>query len=168
MLKIRPYRPEDADTILGWIADETAFRKWSADRFDHYPLKPEELSSHYAAQSENETFFPICIEKESSLIGHLIMRYPGEDKTVLRFGFVILDPALRGKGYGKEMIRTALQYAFTVMDASSVTIGVFENNPAALHCYLGAGFSECGEPEYYTIGDQLWKCIELEAHRNES
>ncbi|MBO7596654.1 MAG: hypothetical protein J6T70_06385 [Bacteroidales bacterium] len=38
-------------------------------------------------------------------MGHLIIRYPSEDKTVVRFRFfVIIDDTKRGKGYGKAMM----------------------------------------------------------------
>ena len=30
MLRLRPYKKEDADTIISWSKDEKAFYKWSA------------------------------------------------------------------------------------------------------------------------------------------
>ena len=49
MLRLRPYRPGDAAAIVTWIRDEYAFRQWCADRFEHYPLTPEDLNAHYSA-----------------------------------------------------------------------------------------------------------------------
>ena len=41
-----------------------------------------------------------------------------------RFGWVIVDDTLRGKGYGKEMLLLGLKYAFDIFKVERVTIGV--------------------------------------------
>lgn len=48
MLRLRPYKACDAKTIVSWIKDETAFRMWSADRFERYPMTQEDLNAHAA------------------------------------------------------------------------------------------------------------------------
>ena len=65
------------------------------------------------------------------------------------------------------MIRLSLKYAFDILKADKVTIGVFENNPSAYYCYKAAGFKDVplDEPEYYSIFGEKWKCLELEAER---
>ena len=75
-----------------------------------------------------------------------------------------LDDAKRGKGYGKEMLRLALKYAFEILHVHKVTLGVFENNSPAYYCYRSVGFTEIGEEqnEYCQIKNEKWKCIELE------
>ena len=92
------------------------------------------------------------------------MRFTDEDQKVLRFGFVILDNVRRNMGYGKEMLRISLIYAFEILKVSKVTLGVFENNPAAYHCYQAVGFRNVTtEPDkYYEILGQKWKCLEME------
>ena len=39
----------------------------------------------------------------------------------------------------------ALRHAFEVMHAARVTLGVFDNNPAAYGCYKAVGFREAPE-----------------------
>lgn len=74
-----------------------------------------------------------------------------------RFGWVIVDDTLRGKGYGKEMLLLGLKYAFDIFKVERVTIGVFENNKSAYWCYRKVGFIETeivqGEP---------WNIVEME------
>ena len=98
-------------------------------------------------------------------VGHLILRHTGENE--LRFGFVILDDSKRGKGYGKQMLKLALQFAFDIMKAEKVTLGVLENNPGAYYCYKAAGFQDVpmDEPEYYHLMGEMVKCLELECLR---
>ena len=167
MLRLRPYKACDAVAIVSWIGDETAFRKWCADRFDHYPITAEDLNRHYDAAAYSDSFFEMTAFDETGVAGHLIMRFTDEEKRVLRFGFVIVDDQKRGRGYGKEMLKLSLQYAFDILKAEKVTLGVFENNEAAYRCYRAAGFrdAETDSPEYYHIMNEDWKCLELELDR---
>ena len=100
---------------------------------------------------------------ESGVVGHMIMRFTDASKKTLRFGFIIVDSEKRGQGYGKEMLRLALKFSFDILKAKTVTLGVFENNPAAYHCYRSSGFHEVqSELGYYHVMGEDWKCLEME------
>ena len=90
-------------------------------------------------------------------------------KKSLRFGFVIVDSQKRGNGYGREMLNLAIRYGFEILKAEKITLGVFENNKAAYHCYRAAGFREVSqaEPEIFHILNEDWKCLELEIMQGE-
>lgn len=164
MLRLRPYKACDAAIISGWTKNEKSFYQWSAGRFGTFPMTPDVLNAHYAQTENSDSFFPFTAFDETGVVGHLIMRYPEENRDVLRFGFVIVDDARRGRGYGKEMLLLALKYAFEILRVKKVTLGVFENNPAALHCYQAVGFRLLpSEPAaYYSVMNEEWKCLELE------
>ena len=168
MIRLRPYKPCDAETILGWIKDEDSFRKWSADRYDHYPITAADMNHKYIDCNgdcvEPDNFYPLTAFDETGIIGHLILRYTNEDKRDLRIGFVIVDDSRRGMGYGKQMLGLALQFAFDILKAQKVTLGVLENNPSAYYCYKAAGFRDVpmDEPEYYQLMGEKIKCLELE------
>ena len=53
MLRLRPYKENDAKIIVSWIKDELAFRLWSADRYDHYPITAEDMNHHYAETGDD-------------------------------------------------------------------------------------------------------------------
>lgn len=169
MLRLRPYKRCDAEKIITWTGDETAFRKWCADRYENYPAAAEDMNRQYDEQADNDGFYPVTAFDEDGIVGHMIMRFTDEEKTVLRFGFVIVDPDKRGRGYGKEMLRLALKTAFDILGAEKVTLGVFENNPSAYHCYKAVGFRDAAATdETYHIFGEEWKCLELEiTHRSE-
>lgn len=139
MLKLRPFIKSDSDTIVTWIGDESMFRKWSADRYDHYPILPEDITKQYSEAHEAGILYPFTAFDEDGICGHLIMRFLGEDR--IRFGFIIVAPDRRGKGYGREMLRLALKYAFDILGAKDVSLGVFDNNPKARCCYESVGFT---------------------------
>ena len=165
MLRLRPYRKEDAKEIVTWMKDEVTFRKWSANLFESYPIGEKELNEHYetAEKSLPDRFFPMTAYDETGIVGHLFFRFPGEDKKIVRFGYVIVSDQKRGQGYGKEMIRSALEYVYRDFHVEKVTLGVFENNPSAYYCYKAAGFVDVEQAEevYYPIMGEQWKCLEL-------
>ena len=93
------------------------------------------------------------------------MRFNNTERTIVRLGFIIVDDTKRGKGYGKKMVQLATKYAFEFLGAKKVTLGVFDNNPSAYHCYKAAGFQENGEIFNIPLLGETWKVIELEMKR---
>ncbi len=157
-MTLRPFTINDAPIILSWIKDETAFRKWSADRYPVYPPMPEDMLAQY----ESGVIFPFtAIDGEGKVVGHIMLRYPNLSKTVIRLGFVIVDDNLRGKGYGKQMLRLAIQKAKNEFGAKKITLGVFDNNPSAFHCYESVGFKVIGTDSYQIDGEE-WTGKEME------
>ena len=170
-LRLRPYKPSDAQQIVSWIKDEWAFHKWCSDRFGDYPITAEDINYKYLECNgdceEPDNFYPMTLADEEGPVGHLILRYTDKAKSTIRFGFVIVDDSRRGKGYGKKMLQMAIRYAFDMLKAEKITLGVFENNPPAYFCYKAAGFREPSTEKTFMIellGEQ-WKCIELEVTR---
>lgn len=90
-----------------------------------------------------------------------IIRYPSEDKTVVRFGFVIINDTKRGKGYGKAMLNLAIDYAQKQLGAKKITLGVFTENPSAIACYKSVGFKITSERNHIIDGEE-WKGVEME------
>lgn len=168
MLRLRPYKPCDAATILNWCRDELTFRKWTGDRYEKFPITEVDMNEKYFAFNgdclESDNFYPFTVLDDNDIIGHFILRYVDELKKVLRIGFVIIDDKKRGMGYGAEMIRLAVKYCFEIYGADKVTIGAFENNYSAFKCYKNAGFKEISAEKsvYAEVCGEKWKIIELE------
>lgn len=163
MLRLRPYRKSDADTIVSWIKDERLFRYWCADRFESYPITAYDLNEQYESSEGAENVYHFTAYDESGIAGHINIRFPEPDSIdTVRFGYVIIDDSRRGHGLGKEMIKLALDYSFGIMKAKKVTIGVFAENKAALGCYLSSGFRDTGISEKFGFNDEEWTCMELE------
>lgn len=75
---------------------------------------------------------------DANVLGHLIFRYTNSDRNTIRFGFVIVDSSRRGEGLGVKMLDLASDFAFNILGATKITLGVFENNVSAFHCYKKA------------------------------
>ena len=168
MLRLRPYKNCDAKTIVTWCKNETDFRRWTSDRYESFPITADDMNKKYIECNgdctDEDNFYPMTAFDENGVVGHLIMRFTDNEKSTLRFGFVIVDDSKRGKGYGKEMIQLALKYAFEIIMAEKVTIGVFENNPSAYHCYRSAGFRDVvtDKKETCEVCGEIWRILELE------
>ena len=156
-MKLRPFNINDAPTILSWCKDKHAFRLWSADRYKDFPAKPEEMTEQY----EGNNVYPLTAVVGDTIIGHILLRYPTEGRSLVRFGFVIVDDSKRGKGYGKQMLRLAIEYAQRELGANRISLGVFCDNPSAVECYKSVGFRITGEDAYPIDGEE-WKGFEME------
>ena len=157
MLRLRPYKKDDAETILSWIKDEKAFYKWTAGILGEYPISVEQFN----AVSNLMAFTAI---DDNEIIGFFTMRRPNEFFEELRFGFVIVDSEKRGKKYRKKMLELGLKYAKEIFGANKVSLGVFENNKSAYFCYKATGFEDVSQDEIekYTVMGEEWNCLELE------
>ena len=159
---LRTYKEEDAKEILNWINNEREFRLWSADRYDSYPATPEDINNNYSKSKEISNFYPLTLEDDGKVIGHLILRNPGDNNEVIRMGFIIVDNSIRGKGYGKILINTAIRYAKDTLNAKEINLGVFIDNEKALHCYESVGFEIIEiEKNAYQFHDEEWDCAEM-------
>ena len=144
MMRLRPYKPSDARYVVSWWdgVDEESFIKWSCGKFA-YPLTMEQMEAHFRhwCLDEENGWLMTALDEKGVPVGHFIMRLADYEVESIRFGFIVVDPNARGKGYGKEMIRLALKYAFEVLGMKCATLGVFENNPSAKACYEAVGFT---------------------------
>ena len=114
MLRLRPYTPSDASTILSWTKNKTAFYQWTAGVLGEYPITEEQFNivsnlMAFTAIDDNDT------------VGFFTMRRPNESFDELRFGFVIIDPDRRGQGYGKKMLQLGLVYARYIWSKKGIT-----------------------------------------------
>lgn len=163
-MKLRKYIKEDSAIICSWIKDEKSLYQWSADKIGKFPLMDDDLNKNYEPVISNDKFIPLsAVDENDNVMGHLLVRYPDEtDNSTVRFGYVIVNPAFRGCGKGKEMLQLAIDYARNVLHASRITLGVFANNDSARYCYEAVGFRSIGKNITYKMAIGEWECIEME------
>lgn len=163
MLELRKYINSDAKEITKWLKSEYAFRQWSADRYEYYPITADDMNNYYSQCSDYELIKLTALENDE-VIGHFTIRFTDDKRKTARLGFVIVDDTKRKKGYGKQLVSSAIKYAFDELNADKVTLGVFENNTPAIQCYLSCGFRIVNKEvkENYRCMGEVWDCIEME------
>ena len=161
-MNLRIYKEDDAKEILTWIKNEREFRLWTADRYKNYPISASDINDNYNECKKIANFYPLTMEDEGKIIGHLILRNPGERKDEFRLGFIIVDKNIRGKGYGKKLIKEAINYARENLGAKEINLGVFTNNENAFECYKSAGFKVTDiQKNAYQFYNEKWDCAEM-------
>lgn len=166
-LTLRPYQPSDAAVITSWLKSEYLMRQWCADRYEHYPVMPEDMNRYYERYIDGQRSIALTMADGDGIVGYITLRNPADNRTEQRLGFVIVDDSRRGCGLGKALVTKAVKYAFETLGATKVSLGVFENNPSAIHCYEAAGFHRVSLPEtesYECLGE-TWNCIEMEQQK---
>lgn len=163
-LTLRTYQPSDAAMIASWLKSEYLMRQWCADRYDRYPVMPEDINSYHEKYIDGQQSRALTMTDGDEIVGYITLRTPADDSTEQRLGSVIVDDSKRGRGLGKALVSMAVKYALEELGATKVSLGVFENNPSAIHCYEAAGFHRVSLPEtesYECLGE-TWNCIEME------
>jgi RimJ/RimL family protein N-acetyltransferase len=119
--------------------------EWNRDKMmdDKIQAWPKEITEEQWARS--------FIVLENGIIrGHLNLKnlFSGTlHRAQLGMG---LEESIRGKGIGKELMKTAIQWARTQNTLHWLDLTVFAHNTPAINLYKTMGFSEL-----YTIADRL-------------
>ncbi|ROT17475.1 MULTISPECIES: GNAT family N-acetyltransferase [Bacteroidales] len=162
-LTLRPYQPTDAVVITSWLKNEYLMRQWCADRYEHYPITSEDMNSYHERYIDGQRSRALTMTDGCEVVVYITLRNPADDPTEQRLGFVIVDDSKRGRGLGKVLVEMAVCHAFGQLAAAKVSLGVFDNNPAAIHCYEAAGFHRVSrrDTESYECLGETWDCIEM-------
>ena len=147
LVRLAAYDPEEMGK---------AFSRWTRDS-EYWRLMdtgPARLPSTKGATKHFEKdleeldpsiyFFGVRRLDDNALIGEMVLdvvSWAGRDAFV---GLTIGERDNWGKGYGTEMMRLLLQYAFLEVNLQRVTLAVFEYNPRAIRSYEKAAFRHEG------------------------
>lgn len=156
-MRLRPYiKNRDFKYIAGWIDNPRSHALWCANHFP-YPVTAEAFHSFVDQTMDTWTACAFVATDDSGIpVG--FFRYSVNTESNEGFlASVIIDNTLRGKGYGRKMIRMALRYAFEFTGAELVQLNVFHENVAAKRCYEKMGFAERSVAENaFAYEDEAW------------
>ncbi len=79
MLKLKPYKACDAETIISWIKNEYNFRQWSADRYKNYPISANDMNDYYNREKSKNQMWIMSAYDESGIVGHFTLRFPKKE-----------------------------------------------------------------------------------------
>ena len=75
MLRLRPFRKNDAKTIITWTNKKEEFYKWSAGILGEYPVTENRLLEATSGREDNDRYFPFTAFDESGIVGFLQREY---------------------------------------------------------------------------------------------
>ncbi len=167
-LELRPFSENSCEQLISWIPDARFLLQWGGPKF-RWPLDKEQLMA-IQAETQNHpssSFMFDAFDVTQGLnIGHIeLMRVNAENRSA-HIGRVIIDPTLRGKGFGSQLMEIICAFAFEKLALSRLTLGVFDFNQAAIDCYRQTGFiiteTKMAFREY---GKEHWDLVMMELSR---
>ena len=60
---------------------------------------------------------------------------------------IVITTSMQNKGYGTEALKRSVEYGFNELGLNRIYLGVYVNNPRAIHVYENCGFKEYGRDD---------------------
>lgn len=148
-----------------------AYHRWNNDfvttrtlvQLGPTTLEQEEAEYRTLLSGEQGAFFTIYERATWRVIGMTYLADIDHRHRTAEFGIVIGEADARGKGYGTEITRIVVDYAFTALGLHNVMLTVYEYNHAGRRVYEKAGFREFGRRrQAHFMGGRLWDIIYME------
>jgi len=146
---LRPFSKSDLPHIQRWSTD-AELRKLTGEVAPISQAEAEKWGRELRAD-ENRAWFAVVLKREKRVIGEagllrMFRPWHSTDMTI-----IIGEKDARGKGYGKEVGRLLLSYAFEHLGLHRVSIGVVGFNRNALRFLKSLGFKKEGveRDEYF-------------------
>ena len=151
MIRLRPFKPSDSDTIAGWFNDEKIFNYWSGGQYN-FPLSAQQIiDKSKIYEADENAFMMTALDTDGEVCGHFIFRLADYEKNSIHIGHIVVSPNKRGQGLGKAMIEMALKYAIEIMGMKRITLGVYADNIPAKKCYESIGFKEYSQEKEHNL-----------------
>jgi RimJ/RimL family protein N-acetyltransferase len=134
------------DSDPAFLYSEKQMKDWAEKRFENSKPERHQFTVRTLAEDKLIGFFGLYVDVIHS------------DAMV---GIGIGERDFWSKGYGTDMMKLCLRYAFLELGLERVSLGVFEYNPRAVRAYEKAGFRVEGRTRQDTLRegkryDSLW------------
>lgn len=158
-MRLTPYTPTWGNLIASWVTSDLDLR-WLAPGTVP-PLSGEKITAWKKVGGaslvgfEGRSKVPVAYGEVNPMrteAGHFWI------------GHIVVDPALRGCGLGRLFVHKLLEEAFHKQKAGRVSLVVFPENRAAVHCYERCGFRIVGDERHrFLPGGARHRLLRLEA-----
>ena len=139
-IELVPITKNDTPLIVKWRNNENVRRN-----FIFQEKFTEEIHNNWmdtkVATGEVVQFI-IKLKENNKFIGSVYFRDIDYEKKEAEYGIFIGEDDERGKGYGTEAAKLAIQYAFDNLKLKSVFLRVFADNESAIKSYEAVGFKK--------------------------
>jgi ribosomal protein S18 acetylase RimI-like enzyme len=131
--RLVPFRPEHAAAVAGWARTPAEVRAWCG-RLDA-PV-PAEVVAGWSAEDGVTAW--LLVDGDDGPVGYGQL-WVDDGAAEVEIARVIVDPARRNGGAGRDLVRRLVARARALHPA--VFLRLLPDNAAALHCYTAAGFT---------------------------
>ncbi len=141
---LRPMRREDTSRQHEFDQDMELYGLDS----DYPRVSPlESAQAFYESRTKfKQDIAPFAIEAEGKYIGFCTLMHLGHRHGNHELGIMIGDREYWGRGYGRDVVKTLLDYGFRYLGSRRIALTTNARNARALRCFLACGFVEEGRP----------------------
>jgi RimJ/RimL family protein N-acetyltransferase len=144
MIRLEHFGPNDFQQLINWIDTEELLIKWSGSLFS-FPLTIRSLDWYIKdanIPNESDAFVYKAVDiLTGEVVGHISLGGLSWKNRSCRVTRVLIDPASQKKGFCQQITKAALKIGFEELGMHRISLGVYNNNDAAVNCYLKSGFS---------------------------
>ena len=171
LLELQAFTAGDCQQLIGWVPDARFLLQWAGPRYT-FPLDEAQLRGTLGlAEGDKPSYYVFKAVRlpERDVIGHVQLMNIGYDRSTCVLGRVLIaDPELRRKGYGTQLVRLAVEFAFDELGLDEIRLSVFDLNQAAVRCYERLGFTQSEFREgARQFGDDAWNLIVMRLRKPE-
>lgn len=153
---LRTFGEDDAPLLCSWIPDARANFLWGGPAFP-YPLQVEAVCEHIAKPEVT----PFLLIEDGEPVGYIDL-YQVTPEEIRLCRVLVAHPQSRGKGWGKQLVKLALQVAKERKAVKRVSLAVFDQNEAAKACYQSLGFKVLPEEtKVRRFGEENWTLLRM-------
>lgn len=150
-LYLSPFNADDAEICARWA--EWMNVKSVAEYYGGYHnLVSLESAKKTLAELAGYRFAIVRLDGDV-LMGHISLHDINHLSRNAFLGIFIGEENCRGKGYGAEAIRLALNYGFKTLNLHNIMLSVQADNVAGIACYKKVGFREAGRRRDWVFKD---------------
>lgn len=138
---LAPMTEEHADLMAGWLNDLEVAIALGDDAYRS--ITPARMREQIA-KSEHDFVILARGDDGAKPIGHCLLFKVNHIDRSAEVGIYVGDKDCWNLGLGGEALQLLLEYAFGLLNLSSVMLSVFAFNTRAISCYRRIGFKEIG------------------------
>lgn len=143
VVRLREVRADDAERLYGWRMDERSrpmFRSTAPVPYTEH----QRFMERYFRDGNTDRWF--VIEAEGRPAGTITLYGFSPDGREAEWGRLVVDPALRGRGYARRALALVIEHA-RALGVRTLRCEVLEGNDVAAGLYRQAGFLPAGIDE---------------------
>lgn len=144
MLTLRAFTEGDFEALRSWAPAPDDVYMFAGSSL-YWPLTDDQLRKWQRAEGV-ASWTAVRSDAPEVAVGHIELVRTGPDSA--RLARVLLDPAVRGKGFGKALVASAIDAAIAA-GTRRIDLNVITGNAPAIATYRRLGFRPLGaNPEH--------------------
>lgn len=153
LVRLEPLTETVLEDYLAALADPEVQRLTGSHAPVDLPRTQQWLASR--AQQHDRADWAVLRRSDGAFLGEAVLNDLDVDNASANYRILLAGPPVFGKGYGTEVTRLVLDYAFTT-GLHRVSLGVYDFNPRARRVYEKCGFQLEGRLRHSLRWDGQW------------